>query len=80
MPSLRMASRITANAAILGAQPIVRGTRVPVHVVLDLLAAGETIDSVLREYPQLTREDVLAALQYAAGLAREEIQPFDAHG
>ena len=44
----------------------------PVHVVLDFLAAGDTVDDVLREYPQLTREDIQAALSYAARLAREE--------
>jgi uncharacterized protein (DUF433 family) len=74
-----MATRIEADPRVCGGQPIVCGTRVPIHVVLDLLAAGETIEGILGEYPQLTREDVLAVLEYAAGLAREEIQPFDAH-
>lgn len=74
-----MECRIRVDPRICGGQPTITGTRVPVHVVLDLLAAGESLDSVLREYPQLAREDVLAALQYAAALAREEIEPVTPH-
>jgi uncharacterized protein (DUF433 family) len=47
---------------------------VPVYVVLDFLAAGNSVDEILAEYPQLGREDVLAAVEYAAMLAREEIE------
>lgn len=67
--------RIAVDPAVCGGQPCIRGTRVPVHVVLGFLAAGDTVDDVLREYPQLHREDVLGALAYAARLAREENEP-----
>ncbi|MFH0899217.1 MAG: DUF433 domain-containing protein [Pseudomonadota bacterium] len=72
--------RIASNPAICGGQPHIRGTRVPVHVLLGFLAAGDSIEEILREYPQLERADVLAALAFAARLAREEIEPLtDTH-
>jgi len=49
-----------------------KGTRIPVYLVLEKLAAGETVEQILEAYPQLTREHVNAALQYAARLACEE--------
>ena len=70
-----LAERITSNPAVRGGQPCTRGTRVPVHVLLDFLSAGDSVDDVLRAYPQLTRDDVYAALVYAARLAREEFTP-----
>jgi uncharacterized protein (DUF433 family) len=59
-------------------QPCFAGTRVPVFVVLDNLAAGETADTILREYPTLKPEHVPAALAYAADLARERVLPLPA--
>ena len=50
-----------------------KGTRIPVYLVLEKLAAGETADQILDAYPQLKREHISAALQYAAKLASEEI-------
>ena len=64
-----MSNRISADPRICGGQACVRGTRVPVYVILDFLAAGNTIEEILAEYPQLTREDVLAAIEYSALLA-----------
>lgn len=58
--------RIQADPAILAGKPVIRGTRVPVHVILGLLGAGETVEDILREYPQLQRADVEAAASYAA--------------
>jgi uncharacterized protein (DUF433 family) len=69
-----MDSRICADPRICGGQACIRGTRVPVYVILDFLAAGNTIEEILAEYPQLTREDVLAAIEYGALLAREEFE------
>ena len=54
----------------------IKGTRVLISVILDCLAEQMSIDEILEEYPSLKREDVYAALQYAAILAREEILPF----
>ena len=58
--------RITINPAQSGGRPCLRGMRIRVIDVLDLLAAGRTAEEVLEELPDLEREDILAALQYAA--------------
>lgn len=47
-------------------KPAIRGTRIPVQVILELLAAGETFEELLAEYDELAREDILAALEYGA--------------
>ena len=60
-----MAPRITIDAEQCGGQPCIRGMRIRVIDVLDLLAAGETADEVLTEYPYLERGDILACLAYA---------------
>ena len=66
---------LQADPAICGGQVCIRGTRIPAALILDTLAGGDTIDDLLRGYPTLTREDVNAALAYAAQLARERILP-----
>jgi uncharacterized protein (DUF433 family) len=58
--------RITADPAIVHGKPAVRGTRIPVQVILELLAAGETFEELLAEYDELQRDDILAALEYGA--------------
>jgi len=50
-----------------------KGTRIPVYLVLEKLGAGETTEQILDAYPQLTRDHITAALKYAAGLANNEI-------
>jgi uncharacterized protein (DUF433 family) len=67
--------RITVNPAVCHGKACIRGTRVMVSVVLDNLAAGEPIEEIMRGY-HVEREDVRAAMQYAAELARETIIPF----
>lgn len=57
--------RIEIRANVMLGKPVVRGTRITVEILLEKLAAGQSIAAVLRDYPQLTREDVLAALAYA---------------
>ena len=66
---------IKADPQIMHGTACLRGTRVPVSVVLDNLAAGETKDRILEQYPSLTAEHIAAALAYAAELARERIVP-----
>ncbi|MBN8475006.1 DUF433 domain-containing protein [Sulfuritalea sp.] len=61
--------RITIDPAICHGKPCIRGLRYPVENVLELLAAGMTIDQILADYEDLEREDILAALSYAARLA-----------
>ena len=58
--------RITIDNAQSGGRPCVRGMRIRVSDVLELLSAGATFDEVLADYPYLEREDILAAIQYAA--------------
>jgi uncharacterized protein (DUF433 family) len=65
-------SRITVDPEILAGKPVVKGTRIAVEHVVELLANGWTIEEVLENYPQLKREDVLAALKYAAEVLKEE--------
>lgn len=69
-------SRITIDPAICHGKPCVRGLRYPVETLLELLSSGMTHDEILADYPDLTRDDLLAALAYAAQLARtRRIQP-----
>jgi uncharacterized protein (DUF433 family) len=65
-------SRITVDPEILAGKPVVKGTRIAVEHIVELLANGWTIEEVLENYPQLRREDVLAALKYAAEVLKEE--------
>ena len=66
---------IAVDPAILHGQAHVRGTRVPVSVVLDCLAAGMTEQEILDEYPTLMPAGLRAAAGYGAELAREEVRP-----
>ncbi len=59
-------SRITFNPAQCGGRPCIRGMRIRVKDVLELLSAGETEDSILEGYPYLEREDIRACLAFAA--------------
>jgi uncharacterized protein (DUF433 family) len=66
--------RIVLNPKILDGKPIIRGTRISVQFVLELLSSGMDVVDILAEYPHLTRDDVWAALNYAAHtVANEEI-------
>lgn len=58
--------RITVDPAICHGQPVVRGMRYPVQSLLELLSSGMTIEDVLVDYPDLEREDLLAALEFGA--------------
>jgi uncharacterized protein (DUF433 family) len=75
-----MNDRISIDPRICHGQACVRGTRIPVHQVVHMLAGGDTIDDLLREYPSLTRGDVLACLDYAANLAEEQLGPIEQIG
>ncbi len=61
----QMLDRITADPNIFGGKPIVRGMRISVELVLSLLAQGETVASILDDYPELQQEDIRACLAYA---------------
>jgi uncharacterized protein (DUF433 family) len=69
-------SRITIDPAVCHGKPCVRGLRYPVEVLLELLSSGMTPDEILADYEDLEREDLLAALAYAARLSRtKRLQP-----
>ncbi|WP_337289013.1 DUF433 domain-containing protein [Candidatus Methylomirabilis sp.] len=65
--------RITANPKILGGKPIIRGTRISVEFILELLASGATEPEILQDYPHLKPSDIKACLQYAARSSQNEI-------
>lgn len=60
-----MSERIEINPRVCGGQPVIKGTRIPVAVILDQLADGESWDSLLEGYPELKRADIQSALRYA---------------
>ena len=69
-----MLERITYDPNILGGKPIIKGTRISVQFILELLGGEMSMDEILTEYPHLQREDILTALDYAAKtIANEEI-------
>ena len=63
--------RIVIEPEILAGKPVVRGTRLAVEFILELLAAGQSEAAILANYPGLTRDDILACLAYASYLAHE---------
>jgi uncharacterized protein (DUF433 family) len=69
-------SRIAIDPQILDGKPVVRGTRLAVEFIVDLLAHGWSETDILKNYPGLTREDILACLAYAAeSLRAEKVYP-----
>jgi uncharacterized protein (DUF433 family) len=70
-----MNDRITIDPRTCHGQACVKGTRIPVHQIVHMLANGDSIEELLHEYPSLTREDILACLDYAASLAEEQVTP-----
>jgi len=67
--------RITVDPEVCHGKPCVKGTRVMVWQVVQFLANGDTVDTILGAYPELTREDVQACLAFAAELTRERVLP-----
>jgi uncharacterized protein (DUF433 family) len=58
--------RIMINSEVLSGKPVIKGTRIPVYLIVELLASGMTEKEILRQYPSLRIEDVKAALLYAS--------------
>jgi uncharacterized protein (DUF433 family) len=65
--------RIVRDPAVCAGQPVIRGTRVLVRVVLGYLAHGETTETILRDFPSLTADDVRAVIAFAAAVAGEDL-------
>lgn len=68
-----MFDRIVSNPDVLGGKPCVRGTRISVEFLLELMASGATQADIVREYPHLAPEDVEQALRYAAHFLSQEV-------
>lgn len=67
--------KISIDSNSCHGQACVRGTRIPVHQIVRMLANGDTIEELLEEYPSLSKEDILACLDYAADLVEELVTP-----
>ena len=70
---MKLPPRIEARPEIMMGKPCIKGTRIPVYLVLQKVAAGESLEQILSAYPQLRSEDILACLEYAALIAAEEV-------
>ena len=70
-----MIERISIDPKICHGQACVRGTRIPVHQILHMLANGDTAEELLEEYPSIERKDILACLEYATSLTEEQVIP-----
>lgn len=68
--------RITFDPSIMGGQACIRGMRVPVSLVVNLVANGKPVEEILKEYPDLEPEDIRQSLLYAAWLTQERVYPF----
>lgn len=69
--------RISIDPKVCHGRPCIRGTRIMVWQIVSFLAAGDSIEDILAEYPQLTREDVQACLAYAAETTKERVLPIE---
>lgn len=65
-------SRITSDPETLHGKPRIKGTRIAVYMILQMIAGGDSEETILREFPSLTKEDIHASLSYAARLAEYE--------
>jgi uncharacterized protein (DUF433 family) len=70
---------ISTDPQVMHGQAVLAGTRVPVSVILDCLAAGMTAEQIIAEYPAVTVAGIRAAAAYGAALAREELLPVPPH-
>ena len=73
-------SRISLDPNVCHGQACIRGTRIPVHQILDMLASGDSAETLLKDFPSLSLEDIQACLSYAARLAEEQMTPLEAAG
>jgi len=67
--------RITVDPEVMGGQPCIRGLRIPVSLIIKLIASGRTNKEILEDYPELKEEDIKQSLEYAAWTVSEKILP-----
>ncbi len=72
-----MFDRISIDANICHGQACIKGTRIPVHQIVAMLANGDNIENLLQAYPHIERADIQACLEYAATLTEEQITPIE---
>jgi uncharacterized protein (DUF433 family) len=72
-----MNDRISINPNVCHGKPVIKGTRVLVSIILGALAGGDTIDQILEDYPNITREDIFAALQFGSDLSNFETVDYE---
>ncbi len=75
-----MYERISIDPKICHGQACIKGTRIPVHQVIRMLASGDKSEEILEDYPSLIAEDIQACLEYAASLAEEQLTPIEMIG
>jgi len=69
---MRSKERIEINPEVLAGKPIIKGTRISVEFILELFANGWDTEQILKNYPQLTKEDILAAIEYSLEVLRDK--------
>jgi len=72
MPKLE---RITVDPQVFQGQPCIRGLRIPVSLIVKLVSAGKTTDEIIDDYPELEKEDIRQALEFAAWVTSEKTFP-----
>jgi uncharacterized protein (DUF433 family) len=75
-----MYERILIDPKISHGQACIKGTRIPVHQIIRMLATGDKSEEILEDYPSLIAEDIQACLEYAASLAEEQLTPIEMIG
>lgn len=73
----KLLNRIEITPGVLHGKARIKGTRIAVYMILEMLAGDYSVNDILKEYPHLSREDIKACLEYAAVTAREEIYPLE---
>ena len=72
MQNQKIFQRISSDPDICHGKPCIKGTRIPVYLIVSLVAEGESVESIIQDYPSLTPEDIKAAIHYAARLCEYE--------
>ena len=72
MQNQEILQRISSDPDICHGKPCIKGTRIPVYLIVSLVAEGESVESIIQDYPSLTPEDIKAAISYAARLCEYE--------
>lgn len=75
MSEFNWQDRISVNPGVCFGKPCIKGTRIWVSLILDLLASGSSVDEILQDYPHITKEDIQACIAYGAEASRERYIP-----